>query len=154
MKSILFIAIGFVFLFVPISAYSQTDDIIFDLNQITKWQSYLVIGLILEFVGFILMTFLWGKIPTQTEWETWREKHRSYFDDWYQMMMKQEAKIVYYMIRNVRNTTDDTEVVMRYQKVPPKFDNMWKLKTKFFPISFVLFGLVLQLVQIFVLPIP
>jgi len=97
------------------------------------------------------MAFLWNKIPTQKEWEIWRENNRDHFNEWHQKMMRNEAKSAFYSIQIVHKRIDD-EVVIRYQRVPPKFDHMWKIKTKVFSISFVLIGLWLQLVKIFILP--
>ncbi|MCH7560960.1 MAG: hypothetical protein IIC67_06280 [Thaumarchaeota archaeon] len=131
----------------------------YEINQIFHWQSYALIGIILEIFGFILMTFLWGIHPTISQWGKWRDAKGNYYGEWYANHMKGfSEKISWYKKSRhsymyvddiVKGDLDDKSLKIKYLMLPKKFQFYWNLRTKIPAILPVIVGLALQGYQIF-----
>jgi len=129
------------------------------INELLNWQGYAFFGIILEIIGFILMTFLWGNHPTMKQWGKWRDDHKSYFDKWYQNHMKSfSTKIPWYRkSRYSHMYVDDViegdegnkHLQVKYLFVPDRFRWYWNRRTKIPSILPVIVGLVFQGIQLF-----
>ena len=129
------------------------------INELLNWQSYAFFGIVLEIIGFILMTFRWGLHPTIKHWQTWRDKHRSYFDKWYQNHMKsfstriswyRKSRYSHMYVDNViEGDEGDKALQVKYLFVPERFRWHWNLRTKIPSILPVIIGLGFQGYQIF-----
>lgn len=128
------------------------------INELLNWQSYAFFGIILEIMGFILMTFLWGKHPTSKQWGDWRDDHKSYYHKWYQNHMKSfQKKIPWYRkswyshmyIDNIFEGDEGQKVLqVKYMFVPYTFRWYWNRRTKIPSILPVIVGLGFQGLQI------
>ena len=140
---------------------------IFDINSINtffNWQFWAFFGIVLEIIGFILMTFLWGKHPTMEQYhkwfknqelEEWRHKNvtvlgrQKAFDEkkWYTRL----PWSILYIDEIVKEETkffDKWNVIVRHKEVPNRFHDIWILKTKVVSIIPVIVGLGFQGFQI------
>ncbi len=93
------------------------------------------LGIILEIVRFILMIKFFGKKPTETDWQNWQTRNLTNkgFTKW-------EEKDISYIEKahNLRGTQDP---------VHRRFVRYWDFRSKYVPIGFVIFGLILQGIQ-------
>ena len=131
-------------------------------NNFFSWQFWAFFGIVLEIVGFVLMTLLWGKHPKMDYYQKWTKEHKSLMDEWRPKMnlfsqhnMKKEKKwynVLPWSIMYIDDVEKDQtkglwdvfHAVVRYQEVPNRFMIEWVLKTKALPITPVIVGLVFQ----------
>ncbi len=104
-------------------------------------ESYEIIGfagIALEVFGFILMIKFYGKKPTDNNWQKWKTKNlvNKGFTRW------EEKDVV--DIEMAHTPKGATEPVHR------GFVTYWNIRSKYAPLWFVIFGLVLQGIQLLV----
>lgn len=132
------------------------------INEFFSWQFWAFFGICLEIIGFVLMTFLWGKHPRMKQYLKWREDHEELFSKWrtrmglLSMNKAIDSKKWYTMLHWSSMYMDDFEqnpghgydAVVRYLEVPNRFKFKWILQTKIVSIVPVIVGLVFQGIQL------
>jgi len=142
-------------------------DFVYSVNEFVSWQFWTLFGIVLEIIGFVLMTFLWGKHPRMNEnYFVWIENNKKFHNKWLQEMNlvnmneKIDSKKWYqqlpwsnmYIDEIVENkkkpSGEEYNLFVRYQEVPNRFRWYWNLRTKIFSILPVIVGLCFQGVQL------
>ena len=100
-----------------------------------------IIGISLEILGFILMIKLFSKIPTQQDVDNFNKKNHK----------RIEAEHPYYAPNKIVSVRDVSGIDLGINlTVSEAFKQDWIFKTKTIPLFTVIFGLVLQGIQLFI----
>ena len=113
------------------------------INEFFSWQFLGFIGIVLEIIGFGLMTFRWGIHPKHDQHMEWIENNQKFYDKWLEELPKSKYSHMY--IDNiVRGDYGNDILEVKYRQVPDKFRWHWNRRTKIPSLFPVIIGLAFQ----------